>query len=316
MKAFQKFILLTISSFIVVGIFKLSAGMPFFEEFTLDIYGFLAITSFIIPALVYVFVYEKILVYKKKDLKKPIGLDVTFFISWGVLLAIHYVFSFLLLYFETGKIEYSLSESTASALNIFLLLGIASDLHKKNDSIPIIRLDEKPVFYLKFFLFLVLFICAAFLIAVALFTVELHKKVEVTSMQYSIDSIMYAIMTVSLAFFIMYILNRIAFFRKNILLPTFASTIIIFLAIKFLGFPIDYFRVVNQEYMLEMITFLVCLITINFPIAQSKRKLKINKLTSNLSKKRSGVFAVKKSNQSSFFIQQFECFGFFYRIRS
>ena len=149
MKAFQKFILLTISSFIVVGIFKLSAGMPFFEEFTLDIYGFLAITSFIIPALVYVFVYEKILVYKKKDLKKPIGLDVTFFISWGVLLAIHYVFSFLLLYFETGKIEYSLSESTASALNIFLLLGIASDLHKKNDSIPIIRLDEKPVFYLK-----------------------------------------------------------------------------------------------------------------------------------------------------------------------
>ena len=102
MKSFQKFIVLAISSFVVVGTFILSAGTSFFQRFTLDVYGFLAVTPFIFPALAYVYVYEKILVYKKIDLKKPQGMDKTLFITYGFVFVISYIFSFLVLYLAIG----------------------------------------------------------------------------------------------------------------------------------------------------------------------------------------------------------------------
>ena len=161
MKSFKKFCLLAISLFVVVGVFDLSAGKPFFEEFTLDVYGFLAVMQFIIPAFAYVYVYEKILVYKKIDLKKLQTFNKISRITYGLIFVVSYVFSFLLLYFVTGKMEYLKALDIAISINYFVILEIALDIHEKTGSIPIFRFNEKPIYYLKFFCFLILGVCGA-----------------------------------------------------------------------------------------------------------------------------------------------------------
>lgn len=292
MKAFQKFILLSISSFLVVGVFVLLTGKPFFNRFTLDVFGFLAIMQFIFPALAYVYVYEKIVAYKKIDIKKA-GIEKTFFLSYGLVFVISYSFSFLLLYFVTGKIDYEISFVTATAMNNFLFIAIALNIHNKFDSIPIIRLNEKPIYYLKLFFFSIIGVCVFLLVIFALATLQFHKKLEITSTQFIIDCILYAIIAVSLAFFISFGLNKILFFRKSILFPMLITTIVTFWAIKLLGYPKDYFRVFITEYVLEYITFFPCLMIVLIPIGRSKRTLKIKKLTSDFSKKEAEYLQLK-----------------------
>jgi two-component system LytT family sensor kinase len=294
MKAFQKFILLVISLFTVVGIFTLSAGKPFFDRFTLDVFGFLAIMQFIFPALAYVYVYEKILVKKNINLKKPQGIDKTLVIIYGLVFVVSYIFSFLMIYFATGKVEFETSFVTATAINNFVFIAAALDIHKRYDSIPVFKLNEKPFYYLKLFFFSILGVCAYLLAIFALATLQFHKKLEVTSTQFIIDCILYAIMAVNLAFFVSYVLNKMVFFRKSILFSIVITTITTFLAIKLLGYPQDYFRVLFTGYVLEMITFGLCLMIVFLPIARANRNFKINKLTSDFSKKEAEYLQLKQ----------------------
>jgi|GEM_PF-1339610 len=293
MKSFQKFIVLAISLFIVIGVFILSAGFPFFERFTLDVYGFLAVVQFIIPALAYVYVYEKLRVNKKIDLKKPQGIDKTLIITYGLVFVISYVFSFLMIYFATGKVEFEKSFVAATAINYFLYIGVALAIHKLTGSIPIYRLNEKPIFYLKLYFFSILGVCVFLFFIFAIATLTHHNKLEVTSTQFIIDCVLYAIMAVNLAFFISFGLNKITFFRKSILFPILITTLVTFLAIKLLGYPQEYFRVLITEYVLEYITFFLCLMIVQIPIAHSKRNFKIKKLTSDFSKKEAEYLQLK-----------------------
>lgn len=292
MKAFQKCIVLAISLFVVVGIFKLSAGKSFFEDFSLDVYGFLAIMQFVFPALTYVYFYEKKIAYKKIDLKK-VGIEKTFLLSYVVVFITSYTFSFLLIYFATGKIEYEKSFVSATALNNFLFIAFALQIHNKFGSIPVLKLSEKPIFYMKFFFSSILGVCLFLLVIFALATLQFHEKLEDTSTQFIMDCILFAIMAVVLAIFVSFGLNKIPFFRKSILLPIIFSTIITFWIIKLLGYPRDYFRVLITEYSLEQILFFLSFVIVLVPITRSNNKLKIKKLTSNLSKKEAEYLQLK-----------------------
>lgn len=293
MKAFQKFIFLSISSFVVVGVYVLLTGKPFFNRFTLDVFGFLAIMQFIFPALAYVYVYEKVLINKKIDIKKPQGIDKATVLVYILVFITSYAFSFLMIYLATGKVEFETSFVTANAVNNFLLISVALDMHKRFDSIPIIRLNEKPIYYLKLFFFSIVGVCVFLLAILALATLQFHKKIEVTATQFIIDCILYAVIAVSLAFFISFGLNKISFFRKSILLPILVTTIVIFLLIKLLGYPQEYFRVLITEYVLELITFFLCFIVVIVPIGRSKRNYKIKKITSDFSKKEAEYLQLK-----------------------
>ncbi|MFA9195716.1 histidine kinase [Flavobacterium sp. FBOR7N2.3] len=292
MKTFQKFIFLSISLFVVIGIFKLSAGKPFFEEFSLDVYGFLAIMQFIFPTVAYVYFYEKRIIHKKIDLKK-VGIEKTFLLTYGLVFVISYVFSFLLIYFATGKIEYEYSFVSATAFNNFLFIAIALNMHNKFNVIPVFKLNEKPVFYIKSFFFSILGVCVCLLVIFALATLQFDKKLEVPSTQFIIDCILFAVMAVSIAFSISFTLNKINLFRKSILLPIIVTTIITFWIIKLLGYPRDYFRVLITEYSLEQITFFLSFAIVMIPIARSKRNFKIKKLTSDFSKKEAEYLQLK-----------------------
>lgn len=293
MKTFQKFIFLSISLFVVIGIFKLSAGKPFFEEFSLDVYGFLAIMQFIFPTVAYVYFYEKRIIHKKIDLKK-VGIEKTFLLTYGLVFVISYVFSFLLIYFAIGKIEYEYSFVSATAFNNFLFIVIALNMHNKFNVIPVFKLNEKPVFYIKSFFFSILGVCVFLLVIFALATLQFDKKLEVPSTQFIIDCILFAVMAVSIAFSISFALNIIAnLFRKSILLPIIVTTIITFWIIKLLGYPRDYFRVLITEYSLEQITFFLSFAIVMIPIARSKRNFKIKKLTSDFSKKEAEYLQLK-----------------------
>lgn len=293
MKAFQKFIFLSISSFVVVGIFVLSTGEPFFNRFTLDVFGFLAIMQFIFPALAYVYVYEKILINKKIDIEKPQGIDKVLVAIYILVFMTSYAFSFLIIYLATGKVEFETSLVTATAVNNFVFISAALDSHKRYDSIPIIRLNGTPIFYLKLFFFSIIGVWVFLLVIFALATLQFHKKLEVTATQFIIDCILYAILCVSLAFSISFGLNKISFFRKSILLPILVTSIATFLLIKLLGYPKDYFRVLITENVLEYITLFPCLIIVCFPIARSRRNFKIKKLTSDFSKKEAEYLQLK-----------------------
>lgn len=292
MKAFQKCIVLAISLFVVVGIFKLSAGKDFFGEFSFDVYGFLAIMQYIFPALTYVYFYEKKITYKKIDIKK-VGIEKTFLLSYGLVFITSYIFSVLLIYFATGKIEYEKSFVSATALNNFLFIAFALQIHNKFGSIPVLKLTEKPIFYIKFFLSSILGVCVFLLVIFALATLQFYKKLEGTSTQFIIDCILFAIMAVVLAICVSFGLNKIPFFRKNILLPIIFSTIITFWIIKLLRYPQDYFRVLITEYSLEQILFFLSFVIVLVPIARSKRNFKIKKLTSDFSKKEAEYLQLK-----------------------
>lgn len=293
MKSFQKFILLTISLFVVVGIFILSAGKPFFNRFTLDVNGFLAITQFVFPPLVYVYFYEKRLVKKKIDIFKS-GFEKTFFISYGLLYLFSFVFSFVLLYLATGKIEFENAFVSATAPNNFLFISIALNIHCKINSIPVFRLNEKPIYYLKLFIFSIIGVCVFLLTIFALATLQFHKKLAVSSTQFVVDCILFAIISVSFSFILSYILNKIALFRKSILLPLLATTLITFLFIKLLGYPQDYFRILISEYSLSQIALFLSVVIVGLPIGRSNRNFKINKLTSDFSKKEAEYLQLKQ----------------------
>lgn len=293
MKSFQKCIVLAVSLFVVVGIFKLSAGKHFFEEFTLDVYGFLAIMQFIFPAVAYVYVYEKRIIDKKIDIKK-LGIEKTFFSTCLLVFVVSYVFSFLMIYFATGKIELLKSFVSATAMNNFLFIAVALNTHQIYRSFPIFRWNEKPIFYLKMFLFSIVGVCIFLLFIFALATLQFHKKLEVSSTQFITDCILYAIMAVNLAFFTSFGLNEISFFRKSILFPIIVTGIVVFWAVKLLGYPQDYFRVLITENVLEYINYFLCLMIVIIPIARSKRNFKIKKLTSDFSKKEAEYLQLKQ----------------------
>lgn len=292
MKAFQKFLLLVISLFIVVGIYKLSAGKHFFEEFSFDVYGFLAIMQFIFPALAYVYVYEKRIRDKKIDIK-IIGIEKTFCLTYVLVFVVSYVFSFLLIYFATSKVEFEKSFVSATAFNNFLFIAVALQTHSRFDSIPVLKLNEKPIFYIKSFFFSILGVCVFLLVIFALATLQFHKKLEVNSIQFIKDCILFSIISVSLAFSVSFGLNKFSLFRKSILLPIIVTTIIIFWVIKLLGYPQDYFRNLITESVLEYIIFFIGFVIVLIPIARSKRILKIKKLTSSLSKKEAEYLQLK-----------------------
>lgn len=293
MKAYQKCIVLAISLFVALGIFKLSAGKPFFEDFTIDVYGLIALIQFIFPAFAYVYVYEKIITYKKIDIK-IVGIEKTFFLSYGLVFITSCAFSFLLFYFVTGKIEFENSfVAAATTVTNFMFLSIALLFHNRFDSIPAFKLCEKPIFYIKSFFFLVLGICIFLLVIFALAILQFHEKLEVPSIQFIMDCITYSVLAVILGFLVSYGLNKITFFRKSILLPIVVTTIITFWAIKFLGYPQDYFRVLISEYSLEQITFILSFALVFIPIVRSKRNFKIKKLTSDFSKKEAEYLQLK-----------------------
>lgn len=294
MKSFQKFCLLTICLFVVVGIFILSAGKPFFNRFTLDVYGFLAIMQFVFPALAYVYVYEKILISKNIDITKPQGIDKILIIVYGLNFVISFCFNLLMIFLVTGKVEFETSFVAATALNNFIFLSVALDMHKKYDSIPVFRLNEKPIFYFRLFFFGIIVVCIFMLTIFALSTLQFHKKLLVSSTQFVIDCILFAMISVSVSLLLSYILNKISLFRKSILSPILLTTFITFLFIKLLGYPQDYFRALITEYVLEMIVYFIGFGLVLIPIAQSKRNFKINKLTSDFSKKEAEYLQLKQ----------------------
>ncbi len=294
MKSFQKFCLLTIALFVAVGVFVLSAGKPFFDRFTLDVYGFLAIMQFIFPALIYVYVYEKILIKNNIDVNKPQDIDKYAVSSYLLNFIFSFTFSLLMIYLATEKVEFEDAFVTATALNNFIFISMAINIHNRFDSIPVFRLNEKPINYLKLFVFSTIGVCVLLLFIFALVTLQFDKKLEVNSIQFIIDCIFYSIMSVSLAFFISLGLNKIALFRKSIVFPILVTTLGTFLIIKLIGYPQSYFRVIISEYVLEMITFFSCFMMVIYPIARSKRNFKINKLTSDFSKKEAEYLQLKQ----------------------
>lgn len=293
MKAFQKFIFITISLFLVVGTYNLSVGSPFFNQFTLDVYGFLAFTKFVIPVLAYMFIFERLMVNSEINLTNPILFIKLFFISFALVFVISMILIFSVLYFGARNIEYLSIFNPTSSPSYFMVIVVAFDLHKKMTPIPILRLNEKPIFYLKLFFFSILGVCVFLLIIFALATLLFHHKLEVTSIQFITDCFLYAIMSVILAFFTSFGLNKIIIFRKSVIFSMAFSTAITFWAIKLLGYPQGYFRILISENILLIITFFLCLVFVNMPIGRSKRTLKINKLTSDFSKKEAEYLQLK-----------------------
>lgn len=91
--------------------------------------------QFIFPALAYIYVYEKVLMKKNIDIKKSQGIDKILLIVYGLVFGVSYIFSLLMLYFLTGKVEFETSLITATAVNHFVFISIASDMHKRYNSI-------------------------------------------------------------------------------------------------------------------------------------------------------------------------------------
>lgn len=292
MKAFQKFIFLSILTFVVVGSWQLLAGVYFFKPFTLDLFGFLAVIKFIIPALVFVYYYEELLEKKNVDII-TIGIEKTFFISYFIIIVLHSIIIFLVLYFGTKKIDYLHFFDAWESANYFMYISIININHKKNGIVPILRLNEKPIFYLKQFVFSIIGVIFSLFFIYAFANLTYNKTPKLSSSQFMFDCFVYAMMAVPIANFSAFGLNRIAFFRKSVVLPFVFTTTITFWFIKLIGYPQNYFRIFINENVLLMITLFLCLMTVILPIARSKRVLKINKLTSNLSKKEAEYLQLK-----------------------
>nr|WP_315202433.1 histidine kinase [uncultured Flavobacterium sp.] len=303
MKAFQKIIYLSIFSFLLISAWYLLVEKPFFYQFTLDIYGFLAITKFIFPVLVYVCIYEKLVANRKIDLellandkfdiKKLVIYQKPFFISFGLVFVIGIITLFSAKFFGGPRAEFLEIFNPTTSPIYFMYMVVAFDMHKRTTPIPILRLNEKPIFYLKLFFFSILGICVFLLVIFALATLQFHHKLEVTSTRFITDCFLYAIIAVTIAFFTSFSINKIAFFRKSILFSIVFSTAITFWTIKLLGYPQDYFRVLITENVLLIITLFLCMIIISIPISRSKRALKIKKLTSDFSKKEAEYLQLK-----------------------
>lgn len=292
MNAFQKFIFLSISIFVVVGSWQLLAGVCFFKPFTLDLFGFLAVIKFIIPALVFVYYYEELLERKNVDII-TIGIEKTFFISYFIIIVFHSIIIFLVLYFGTKKIDYLHFFDALGSANYFMYISIININHKKNGIVPILRLNEKPVFYLKQFVFSIIGVIFSLFFIYAFANLTYDKTPKASSSQFMFDCFVYAMMAVPIANFSAFGLNRIAFFRKSIVLPFVFTTAITFCFIKLIGYPQNYFRIFIKENVLLMITLFLCLMTVILPIARSKRNLKFKSLTSNLSKKEAEYLQLK-----------------------
>lgn len=303
MKTFQKIIYLSISLFVVVSAWYLLTGKPFFYQFTLDIYGFLAITKFVFPPLIYVCIHEKLLVNKKIDIevlsndqidiKKIITSLKPFFICFGLVLVISLITLFTAKFFGGPRTEFLEIFYPPSYINYYIFIVCAIFIHKGTTPIPILRLNEKPIYYFKLFLISIIGVCVFLLVVFALATLQFHKQLEATATQFIIDCILYATLTVSLSFFISFGLNKISLFRKSILFPLIITTIAVFSLIKCIGYPQEYFRILITENALLLITFFPCLIMVSNPIGRSKRTLKINKLTSDFSKKEAEYLQLK-----------------------
>jgi two-component system LytT family sensor kinase len=303
MKAFQKISLLSIFLFLIISAWSLLTEKPFFYQFTLDIYGFLAITKFIFPALIYVCIHEKLLANKKIDIevlandqidiKKIIISLKPFFICFGLVLVISLITLFIAKFFGGPRTEFLEIFYPPSYINYYIFIVCAISIHNGTTPIPILRLNEKPIYYFKLFLISIIGVCVFLLVIFALATLQFHKKLEATAMQFIIDCIWYSVIEVLLAFFISHGLNKISLFRKSILFPLIMTTIAVFSLIKYIGYPQEYFRVLITENVLLMITFFPCLIMVSNPIGRSKRTLKINKLTSDFSKKEAEYLQLK-----------------------
>ncbi len=294
MKAFQKFIFISLLLFVLIGAWQLSIGADFFKQFTCDVYGFLVVTKFLFPALAYEYVYERLLKKNKIYSKSPNILPFVISGEFAFIFVFSLISSFLLLYVVIGKFEFLKSFETASHLVFFMFIIIFSyQVHKRYNIIPLFHLIEKPIFYLKLFLFSIIGFFTLLLVFFATAALLEEKQIEVTSAQFIRDGVIYVIASVSIAFTSSLALNNISFFRKSILIPIVFTTAITFWIIKLLGYPQVYFRNFISEDKLLQITFYLCIIIVIVPIGILKRNFKIKKLTSNLSKKEAEYLQLK-----------------------
>lgn len=176
----------------------------------------------------------------------------------------------------------------------FLFLSVVLFIHKLIGPIPIFRLNNKPVFYLKLFFFEILYAVGYLLFIFALDTAHSHKKIQVTTVQFLIGCILFAILLVNLAYWISYGINKITFFRKSVFFPMIATTILTFWIIKCIGYPQEYFPAFVSESSLQYIILFICNSIVAAPIKESKRNFKINKLTSDFSKKEAEYLQLKQ----------------------
>jgi hypothetical protein len=302
MKAFQKNIFSTIFLFVVVATYNISVGFPFFYQFTLDVYGFLALLKFVIPVLAYMYIYERLLVNSKYEkslvdnniyLKQMFVFTKPYLITMGLVLVISMILIFLVLCFGGRKVEYLMIFNPTLSLIYFMVMVVAFDVHKRTTPIPILRLNEKPIFYLKLFFFSILGIWAGLLLTFALATLLFHHKLEVTSTQFITDCFLYAIIAVTIAFFTSFGVNKIPFFRKSVLYPIALTIVAAFWSIKMIGYPQHYFRILISENVLFLITIFFSLAIVVFPIDKLQKNLKIKKLTSDFSKKEAEYLQLK-----------------------
>lgn len=293
MKSFQRFILLTFFSFIIKGVWILYFGKSFFERFTLDFYGFIAVMQFVLAAFAYVYIYEKTQFYKKIDYQDPTKFILTFTSCIILSFIVSLILGTIKMHFKI-EINNYLKIFLPDVFYNFLFLSIALFIHKLTGSIPKFRLNNKPFFYLKLFFFEILYAVGFLLFIFALATSDSDKKMEVTTTQFLIDGILFAIILVNLAFFISYGINKIALFRKSIFFPMVITTILTFWIIKLIGYPQDYFRAFITENALKLITLIICNSIVASLNKESKRNFKINKLTSDFSKKEAEYLQLKQ----------------------
>ena len=285
MKAFQKFIFLSVLTFVLVGAWYLSAGIPFFEKFPLNIYGFLSVVTLIIPSFAYVYIYERLEANKKAepDIRKDLGKS--YFITFGLIVAVTIGILVLVKYFVPGKFHYSNILNRTFGFTYFLLLTIGMSLHRSLGKLPIIRLKKDPIFYLQLYFFSILGACISSFLY--------NTKLTVNSTEFIIDSILFSFISVTITFFTSLGLNEIPFFRKNFIFPVIFTGFFTFWSIKILGYPQNYFRILIKEEILLIICLILSFMIVSQPAGRIKRGLKIRKLTSNLSKKEAEYLQLK-----------------------
>ncbi|MFC6096227.1 sensor histidine kinase [Flavobacterium qiangtangense] len=273
MKAFKKLALLSALPTLFIGITSLIIAGSF-ADFSVKIVS-LTIGFFVLIALNYVYIFEKIQAKENKIVKSISMTALSTFISislFGILIQIIFLNEFL--------IQTPLFQGLLGIVILILEFGFVS-IYRNRNSKNVLDFKEKPLFYLV----IILTVSSIETFFLSLFSVELINLVDFT--QFCFDNFFIPTLQVtSVSMLCLYILSQIKFTKRNIFISIVVASIVAYLTIYAIG-SAEFRRhiVIIRFFTIGLSSTILCATIILYRNRQKESIRKINALSISNSRK-------------------------------